>query len=323
MGKEGVRVFDIANVDDKDISERMTTAPVSPIGQRFYVKTKYAQAVASPSTLAIDPLRTHQAENEEQHAHLMYGFLYVADKYEGLVIIGDPNLKAKTPGVGTLLDGDPANNFLKRALAFNPDGVLNGARRISFVGTFAYVLSDAGLVVVDLDNPLQPKVTAQIGSPVLDRPVGIAVQFRFAFVVDRAGLKVLDVTDPAKPVIVSNATVPLEDARNIYTARTYAYVAAGKQGLAIIDIERPDQPRLDQMFDAGGKLNDSNDVKLGMVSSSLFAFVADGRNGLRVLQLFGPEGDPNFAGFSPRPVPQLIATYRGSGSALAVSRGID
>jgi hypothetical protein len=322
-GSGGLRVYDIANVDDKDFSERTVTAPVSPIGQRFYVKTKYAQAVASPSTLAIDPLRTHRAENEEQHAHLMYGFLYVADKYEGLVIIGDPNLKAKTPGVGTLLDGDPANNFLKRALAFNPDGVLNGARRISFVGTYAYVLSDAGLVVVDLDNPLQPKVTAQIGSPALDRPVGIAVQFRFAFVVDRAGLKVLDVTDPAKPVIVSNATVPLEDARNIYTARTYAYVAAGKQGLAIVNIERPDQPRLNQMFNAGGKLNDSNDVKLGMVSSSLFAFVADGRNGLRVLQLFGPEGDPNYAGFSPRPLPQLIATYRGSGSALAVSRGID
>jgi len=41
------------------------------------------------------------------------------------------------------------------------------------------------------------------------------------------------------------------------------------------------------------------------------------------VQLFGPEEDPNFAGFSPRPAPKLIATYRGSGSALAVSRGID
>ena len=253
----------------------------------------------------------------------MYGFLYIADKYEGLVIVGDPNLKAKTPGVGTLLDGDPANNFLKRALAFNPDGILNGARRIAFAGTYAYVLADSGLVVVDLDNPLQPKVTAQINAPALDRPVGIAVQFRYAFVVDHAGLKVLDITDPAKPVVVNNAAVPLEDARNIYTARTYAYVAAGKQGMAIIDIERPDQPRLDQMFNANGKLNDTNDVKLGMVSSSLFAFVADGHNGLQVVQLFGPEEDPKFAGFSPQPMPKLIATYRGSGSALAVSRGID
>jgi len=322
-GKGGLRVYDIANVDNKDISERTITAPVSPLGQHFYVKTKYAQAVASPSTLAIDPLRTHQPENEEQSAHLMYGFLYIADKYEGLVIVGDPNLKAKTPGVGTLLDGDPNNNFLKRALAFNPDGALNGARRIAFAGTFAYVLCDRGLVVVDLDNPLQPKITAQIGVPALDDPKGIAIQFRYAFIVDKGGMKVLDITDPAKPAVVANAVVALEDARNIYTARTYAYVAAGKQGIAIIDIGRPEQPRLDQMFNAGGKLNDTYDIKLGMVSSGLFAFVADGRNGMQVVQVFAPEDDQNFAGFSPKPVPKLIATYKTGEPALAISRGID
>jgi hypothetical protein len=323
MGKGGLRVFDVANIDNKDISERMITAPVSPVGQRFYVPTKYAQAVASPSTLAIDPLRKHDPVNEEQPIHLMYGFLYVADKYEGLVIIGDPNLKAKTPGVGTLLDGDPSNNFLKRALAFNPDGLLNGARRIAFAGTYAYVLADRGLVVVDLDNPLKPKVVAQIGTPVLDDPRGIAIQFRYAFVVDRAGLKVLDITDLAHPRMVDNAAVPLDDARNVYTARTYAYVAAGHQGMAIIDIERPEQPRLNQMFNAGGKLNDSNDVKIGMVSSSLFAFVADGHNGVQVVQLFSPDDNPNFYGFTPTPTPRLIASYRTKGPALAISRGVD
>jgi hypothetical protein len=322
-GKGGLRVYDIAQVDNKDISERTITAPVSPIGQRFYVKTKYAQAVASPSTLAIDPLRMQRAENEEQPIHLMYGFLYVADKYEGLVIVGDPNLKHKTPGVGTLLDGDPNNNFLKRALAFNPEGALNGARRIAFAGTFAYVLCDHGLVVVDLDNPLTPKITAQIGAPALDDAKGIAVQFRYAFVVDKSGLKVLDITDPGQPAVVSNAAVPLEDARNIYTARTYAYVAAGKQGLAIVDIGQPEQPRLDAMFNASGKLNDTYDVKLGMVSSGLFAFVADGRNGMQVVQIFAPEDNPQFAGFSPKPVPKLIATYKTRNPALAISRGID
>ncbi len=322
-GKGGLRVYDIANVDNKDISQRTITAPVSALGQKLYVKTKFAQAVASPSTLAIDPLRTHREENEEQPIHLMYGFLYVADKYEGLVIIGDPNLKAKTPGVGTLLDGDPNNNFLKRALAFNPDGALNGARRIAFAGTFAYVLCDRGLAVVDLDNPLRPKITAEINDPVLDDPKGIAIQFRYAFVVDRGGLKVLDITDPAHPISVNNAALPLDDTRNIYVARTYAYIASGKHGVAIVDIGSPEHPRLDQMFNADGKLVDTNDVKMGMVSSGLFAFVADGRNGVQVLQVFSPEVDPNFAGFSPRPVPKLIASYKTSQPALAISRGTD
>lgn len=323
MGREGIRVFDIANIDDKDISERMVTAPVSSLGQRFYLKTKYAQAIVSPSTLAIDPLRTHRPENEEQRVHLMYGFLYVADRDEGLVVIGDPNLKGKTPGVGTLLDGDPTNNFLKRALAFNPHGILHGARRIAFAGTYAYILCDRGLVVVDLDNPLQPKVTAEMTAPMLNDARGIAVQFRYAFVVDRDGMKVLNLTRPESPVFVRDARVPLEDARNIYLARTYAYVSAGKQGIGIVNIEQPEQPVLDRFFNAGGQLNDTNDVKLGMVSSSLFAFVADGKNGLKVVQLFSPEATPRFAGFSPAPVPKLIASYPTHGPALAISRGID
>lgn len=323
MGKHGLRVYDIANVDNKDISERMVTAPVSPLGQRFYLPTRYAMAVATPTTLGVDPLRSHRKENEEQSIHLMYGFLYVADKYEGLVIVGNPDLKSKSPGVGTLLDGNPANNFLKRALAFNPNGILNGARRITIAGTYAYVLCERGLVVVDLDNPLQPKVTAEIGPPFLNEPRGVAVQFRYAFVVDHDGLKVLDVTHLAQPKAVPGAMVALDDARNLYVARTYAYVASGKQGLAIVDVEHPEQPRLDQMFDAGGEISDASDVKLGMVSSSLFAYIADGPNGLRVVQLFSPLDNPAFGGFSPRPTPKLIATYRTHGPALAVSKGID
>ena len=55
MGKGGFRIFDIANIDNKDISERMVTAPVSPLGQRFYLPTKYATAVATPTTLGVDP----------------------------------------------------------------------------------------------------------------------------------------------------------------------------------------------------------------------------------------------------------------------------
>ena len=323
-GPGGLRVYDIANVDNKGFSERMTTAPVSPIGQRFFVPTKNALAVASPSTLAVDPLRTQLPENEEQPIHLLYGFLYVADKDEGLVVVGSPDLKGKSPGVGTLLDGNPANNFLKRALAFNPEGALTGARRITIAGTYAYVLTDKSLVVVDLDNPLAPKITATIGAPALNEPHGIAIQFRYAFVADRDGLKVLDVTDLAQPKPISDALVPLQDARNVYVARTYAYVSAGKQGLAIIDVEQPAQPKLDQLFTAEGHLNDVNDVKIGMVAASTFAFVADGKNGLRVLQIVSPWDDPaHFSGFSPRPTPKLIATAHTHGPALALSKGID
>jgi hypothetical protein len=324
LGPGGLRVYDIANIDNKNFSEKVTTSPVSPIGQRFFVPTRNALAVASPTTLGVDPLRQQLPENEEQAIHLLYGFLYVADKEEGLVIIGDPNLKSKSPGVGTLLDGNPANNYLKRALAFNPGGVLTGARRITIAGTFAYILTDKALVVVDLDNPLAPRVTATIGAPHLNDPRGIAIQFRYAFAVDRDGLKALDVTDLAQPKPISKTLVPLEDARSVYVARTYAYVSAGRQGVAIVDVEKPDAPKLDQFFTAEGQLNDVNDVKIGMVAASAFAFVADGINGLRVLQILSPWDDAaHFSGFSPRPTPKLIATAHTRSPALAISKGID
>ena len=322
-GKGGLRVYDVANIENKDVSERIVTAPVSPLGQRLYVPTKYAMAVAAPSTTALDPTRARLPQNEEQSIHPLYGFLYVADKYEGLVVVGDASPRSKTPGVSTLLDGEPRNNFLHRALAFNPEGKLNGARRIAIAGDFAYVLCDAGLVVVSLENPLQPRVTATLGTPALNQPSGIGVQFRYAFVVDRDGLKVLDVTRLDQPQLVPEAFVPIDDARNVTVSRTYAYVSAGKHGIAIVDVERPEHPRLDQTFNAAGELSDTNAVQVGMVSSSQFALVADGKNGLKVVQLFSPDTSADFYGFSPRPAPKLIARHRTRGPALALSRGVD
>jgi LVIVD repeat-containing protein len=127
----------------------------------------------------------------------------------------------------------------------------------------------------------------------------------------------------AHPKLVPGAAVPLEDARNIYVARTYGYVAGGKQGLVIVDLEKPEHPRVEQVYDAEHEMNDTRDVKIGMTNASAFAYLADGKNGLRIVQLFAPNDTPNYLGFSPKPTPKLIATYKTKGPALAVSKGID
>jgi hypothetical protein len=64
-------------------------------------------------------------------------------------------------------------------------------------------------------------------------------------------------------------------------------------------------------------------VKVAMTNASLFAYVADGEAGLRVLQLTDPETMPTYAGFSPRPQPRLISTFQTKGPAVAVSKGLD
>src|SRR6202008_2301698 len=56
---------------------------------------------------------------------------------------------------------------------------------------------------------------------------------------------------------------------------------------------------------------------------SEFALVADGKNGLRVIQLISPDTGPGAQGFSPRPNPKLIATHHIKGEAICVSRGLE
>jgi hypothetical protein len=311
-GAGGLRVFDIAFIDHKGFSERITTAPVSPLGQRLYVPSTYATYVAAPTTIAPDPTRKQLPENHEGKVHPLYGYIYVTDEVEGLIFVG----------AGTLLDGNPVNNFLERETTFNPEGLLKGARYVTIVGTYAYVLCDAGWVIVDIDDPKHPFVKHIVGEERLDHATSVQVQFRYAFVTDHEGVKVFDVTDLAAPVYKTR--VPLEDAHNIYVARTYAYVAAGKNGLVILNVANPEEPFVDQVYTADGRINDLHDVKLGITYTSEFAYLADGENGMHVVQLTSPD-TPGSAGFSPRPYPQLIATYKlpKDGHALAISKGID
>ncbi|MCC6764931.1 MAG: hypothetical protein IT293_09735 [Deltaproteobacteria bacterium] len=310
-GPGGFRVFDVANTDNKGFSERVITAPVSPLGQRAYVKTPWATGVALPTNQPIHYGRERNPVNEEQPMHPLYKYAYVSDKVEGLVVVD----------VDMLADGDPRNNFLEKVASFNPDGALDDARYVTIAGEYAYVLCKRGLVVVSIADPVHPRIVSEVGAPDLVEPRAVQVQFRYAFVTDARGLRVLDVTNLAAPRFVAALDIP--EAGDLTVARTYAYVPAGSQGLAIVDVERPAKPVLFQMFNANGALDDTRAVRVGGTDASIFAYVADGKNGLRVLQLITPGETPGSAGFSPAPTPRLIATRHTHGPALALSRGLE
>ena len=288
-GRGGLEVFDVANIDQKGFSERIVTSPVSPLGQRTYVPTPFATSIAIPSTLALDPARVRLPENEEQPIDMFYAFVFVSDLQEGLVIVN----------VATLVDGNPDNNFLKKDVVYNPGGVLTGATFVASAGHRLYMTTPRGLYVINMSDPMQPRLEGEVTNGFLRNPRCVAIQFRYAFVTDDDGMKVLDLTNPAHPVPVSNAVVRLDNAHRLYVARTYAYVANGPEGLTIIDIENPERPRLDQMFNADGTLNDTRAVQIGSVAASMYAMVADGKNGLRILQMISPDTVNQAAGFSP------------------------
>ncbi|MBL6763321.1 MAG: hypothetical protein ISQ14_00080 [Verrucomicrobiae bacterium] len=329
-GPGGFRVFDVANIDQKGFSERIVTAPVSPLGQRTYLKTKYATSVTLPSTLGIDPLRSRMTndhdhpdfgkignDNQEQPISLIYAWVFITDREEGLVM----------NTVGTLVDGDPSNNFLdkEKVIRFNPDNRLKGAMHSYMAGTNLFLVADKGLFVLGLSNTelTAPTINAELTTGEFTQPRAVGVQFRYAFVTDAEGFKIVDISTPTKPRAIPSATIPLKNAGRFYLARNFACVANGPEGLAIIDITNPEKPRLHEMFNADGQLNDTRAVQIGSVNASMYALVADGRNGLRVLQMISPANVPNYMGFQPAPKPTLIATYPTHEPAVAVSRGLD
>ena len=314
-GRGGFRVYDVASIGNKGISERILTAPFSKLGHDAHVKSPNATCMALGTNQPIsigrnEMIRKSFPENQEQAFHPLYRYAVVTDARDGLILVD----------VETFADGEPRNNFLKRALTWNEGGVLNGARHVTLAGRYAYITTDAGLVVLDLDDPLQPKLTAQL--PLTDARA-TALQFRYLWVTDAEGLKLFDVTNMAQPQPVASGTVPLANAQKLYLARTYAYVAAKQDGLVIVDIKRPEAPFIYQKVTLDGQLNDAEDVIVGSTNASLFAYVADGRNGLKVLQLTSPSSQPNFYGFSPKPMPELIAWARTPKAALALSKGLD
>lgn len=337
-GSGGLKVYDVAQIDQKGFSERIVSAPVSPLGQRLWVSTKDATSVKAPATQAVDPTRNAERldrpQNREQQVHLSYAFLYVTDREEGLILVG----------AGTLLDGDPDNNFLQRAVTFNPGNALKGATNCVVAGTHVLVTCDKGLVVVDIDDPLHPKIVAQSAEGALTKPVALEVQLNYAFVCDAEGLKSIDLSSlwlrkqaPSEPL-----TLPLvgsfvdkdqlPEAKGIYVSRSYAYVAAGKAGVVAIDLERPRQPKFVWAYDAQGRLH-GNDVKVAFTNASMYGYVASGggtgQNGLFVLQLTGyttaqdPYATSRAQGSNPRPQPIVIAHYPTGAPSLAISEGID
>ena len=327
-GSDGFRVFDIASIGNKGFSQRIVTAPFSPLGHDTHVTTKNATCMALPTNQNIAPLRNEHMQamkmkdpitgadsdllkiNQEQTFLPIYSYAVITDSEEGLILVN----------VNTLADGEPRNNKLTRAVTWNAGGVLKGARHVTLGGHYAYIAADAGLVVVDLADPLKPRHVTTVA---LQDVRASALQFRYLWVTTARGLEVLDVTKMDQPKLVEGAIIPLVDAKRVYVARTYAYVAAKKDGLVIVNVTNPEQPRVYQKFDADGQLNDAEDVVVGSTNASLFAYVADGKNGMKVLQLTSPSSQPNFYGFSPQPKPELIAWARTPTPALAMSKGLD
>ncbi len=313
-GNKGFRVYDAASIANKGVSQRIITAPFSPLGHDTHIDTRNATCVVLATTQPVQPSRNEgdlmRKVNLEQPAHPIYRYAFVTDAEEGLILVD----------IDSLYDGEPRDNFLTRALTWNENGVLDGVRHLTIAGYWFYFATPKGIVVVNMNDPMKPQYVRTVEMPDVR---GSQQQFRYLFVTTGRGLEVVDITHPDKAYVVADAFVPIRDAHKLHVARTYAYVAAGAEGLVIVDVTKPTQPKLYQRFDGGGAIGDSRDVTVASTNASLYAYIADGRNGLHVVQLTGPDIQPKFYGYSPEPKPKLIASYATGKPALSLSRALE
>lgn len=311
-GKKGMVVYDVAGIGNKGISQKIITAPFSSLGHDTTIESENATCLSLSTTQPVAPYRNEgelmRVTNQEKPFHPIYNYAVITDSVEGIILTD----------INTLSDGEPRNNFLTRALTWNEGNVLKGARDIEIGGHYAYIVADAGLVIIDLDNPLKPR---HVKTVALNDGRDVFQQFRYLFATDADGLKAIDVSDPTEPKLVENNTIELSDARRVFVARTYAYVAAGSDGLVIVDVTQPEAMKVHEKFNDG--ILDAQDVVVATTNASLYAYVADGTAGLKIVQLTSPVSQPRYYGFSPEPVPELIASYPMKGRALSLSRGLE
>ncbi|WP_257385313.1 hypothetical protein [Tahibacter caeni] len=96
--------------------------------------------------------------------------------------------------------------------------------------------------------------------------------------------------------------VPASNKQPTHLIHRYAFITDSEEGLIITDIDTladgefrnnfpgpcdyvERQRRAYKMFNVGGKLNDANGFVVGTTNASLFAYVADDKNRLKITQL--------------------------------------
>ncbi|MFB3909771.1 MAG: hypothetical protein ACE15D_15350 [Candidatus Eisenbacteria bacterium] len=128
------------------------------------------------------------------------------------------------------------------------------ARVIAVSGTYAYVGDSYGLRVMDIKDPLHPRIVGNTGTGIRS----IAVLGTYAYAGTADGLQILDVASPETPVIVSTLCTPAW-AVGVAIRDGYAYVGSstnyGSDVLSIVvDISDPYDPRIVGSFAVSGSV---------------------------------------------------------------------
>ncbi len=148
-----------------------------------------------------------------------------------------------------------------------------GLKSIDVNWPMVYALNKFGLAVIDVSR-LEYPVAKGANYQLIDSRC-IAVKDTFALIGTKNSVIVMSIKDPDKPFIVTQ--VPFAFAvQNIRIKDRDAFVCLGKGGLRVLDLSRPSRPNETYYIKATDRI-------LDVAFSDEYIYVADGREGIRIL----------------------------------------
>jgi len=204
----------------------------------------------------------------------------------------------------------------------------SSSQGVAVVGNYAYVAAGAyGLYILDVSTPSAPSLVGVYDTPGFANAV--APYGHFAYVAEGSGLLIIDISVPSAPTLAGSyaTTHPaMRVALMIGYTHISAYVSCGYGGLEIVDVTSPSNPSWVKSQDTPGYargldiwgdyicIADKYSMQViditplaivgsygcqgfaqGLAVRSGLAYVADGYNGLQIIDLTDP-ADPDVAG---------------------------
>lgn len=226
------------------------------------------------------------------------------------------------------------------------------------VVSLALAASTPGALARGLGTAASPEAVQQQGQHVqlvgyyelLASPWGVAVAGDTAYVTDLAGLHILNISDPTAPARigwceaegalgVAVHSAPLRDGMAGSPGEMYAYVAAGGSGLHVVDVSDPVAPVETGLYDTPGvaqgvavhsygasrRTEQQAPLRDSMAGGpgDLYAYVADGDAGLRVVDVSDPAAPAEVGSYDTPGKAWDVVVASGPGGTLAYVVDLD
>ena len=319
-GKGGLVVLDVSGLPGvittlAQFTEEPDVSAVALRGPYAYVangRAGYAVLDVSDVT-AISVLGTNTSPSDANQIGILDEYIYVADGRVGLRAFESPvtfgfQLRNTTEKTGAfknvLVYNDWAyvaagNGGLQVIDVSDPaapvrqpyvDETGDYATSLAFYNGHLYVTySTQGLMDYDITTSPDHPVPTGVQTAIPGQATDVKVDGAFAYVTaGDTGFHVVDFSNIAAPQVFSVDT--LGQAQGVFVLDKYAYVADGSAGIQIFSIQDPRNPHLVNAIDTDGEARavfvQWQPAQNG--EQRLYAFVADGPNGLYIVDVTDP-----------------------------------